>query len=129
MRLPILPTEAVALSSILFPLFANAAGNIICNQVVVDKKEFDLSPLDGPRSVLQSVEDYVGDEGRGWTNTTYTIDICKPIPKKGFNECPGGTRGNVSLCRTETTRPSRGLLVKVSANCQLVHSLWDHPRN
>lgn len=96
MRLHNLPAEAAVLSTLLFPFLASAVGNLDCKNIVVDGKYFNLGELGGPRSALHSVEDYVGDEGRGWTNTTYTIDICQAIVKKGFYECPGGTRGNVS---------------------------------
>lgn len=100
MRLSYVPTEGVILATILFPLLGIASGTFDCNNIVIDGRTFDLSPLDGPRSVLQSAEEYVGDEGRVWTNTTYTIDICKAIVKKGFHQCPGGTRGNLSPCRS-----------------------------
>ncbi|KAI9646640.1 type II membrane protein [Ciborinia camelliae] len=96
MRLPSLPTEAAVLSTLLFPLLSSALGNLDCKNIVVDGKHFDLGELGGPRSALHSIEDNIGEEARGWTNTTYTIDICQPIVKKGFYECPGGTRGNVS---------------------------------
>ncbi|TGO37603.1 hypothetical protein BHYA_0093g00290 [Botrytis hyacinthi] len=91
MRLHNLPTETAFLSSLLFPLLSSALGNLDCTNIVVDKKSFNLEALGGPRSALHSVEDYVG-EAKGWTNTTYTIDLCNPIVKKGFYECPGGTR-------------------------------------
>ncbi|APA15970.1 hypothetical protein sscle_16g107400 [Sclerotinia sclerotiorum 1980 UF-70] len=91
MRLHYLPAEAAVLSTLLFPLLSSALGNLDCKNIVVDGKHFDLGALGGPRSALHSVEDYVG-EARGWTNTTYTIDICQAIVKKGFHECPGGTR-------------------------------------
>lgn len=97
MRLHNLPTETAFLSTLLFPLLSSALGNLDCTNIVVDKKPFNLEALGGPRSALHSVEDYVG-EAKGWTNTTYTIDLCNPIVKKGFYECPGGTRGNVSPC-------------------------------
>lgn len=96
MRLPYLPTEAAVLSVVLFPLLSTALGNLDCKNIVVDGKHFNLEELGGPRSVLQSAEDFLPDGIKGWTNTTYTIDICQPIVKKGFYECPGGTRGNVS---------------------------------
>ncbi|PQE30835.1 Autophagy-related 27 protein [Rutstroemia sp. NJR-2017a WRK4] len=92
MRLAHIPTGAAILATIIFPLLGAASGNFDCKNIVIDGRTFNLGPLDGPRSVLHSVEDFIGDEGRGWTNTTYTIDICKAIVKKGFHECPGGTR-------------------------------------
>ncbi|KAM3067343.1 type II membrane protein [Clarireedia jacksonii] len=92
MRLAHIQTEAAILATILFPLLGTASGNFDCKNIVIDGRTFNLGALDGPHSVLHSVEDYVGEEGKGWTNTTYTIDICKAIVKKGFHQCPGGTR-------------------------------------
>lgn len=92
MRISNTPAEAALLSTLLFPVLAAAVGNIDCNHVRVDKTSFDLSQLGGPRSVLHSV-----DQGVSLLNTTYTIDICRPltraadVPKE--QQCPGGTRG------------------------------------
>ncbi|RFU31928.1 hypothetical protein B7463_g4427, partial [Scytalidium lignicola] len=83
--------DKAILSALFFPLLAAAVGNIDCHHVVVEKKSFDLSALGGPRSALQSV-----DHDVTFTNTTYTIDICRPlvrapdIPKN--EQCPSGTR-------------------------------------
>ncbi|KAH8819223.1 autophagy protein-like protein Atg27 [Xylogone sp. PMI_703] len=82
---------ATLLSALLFPLLAAAVGNIDCHNVVVEKKAFDLSPLGGPRSALQSVPHEVT-----FDNTTWTIDICRPL-KRAKDEpkdeqCVGGTR-------------------------------------
>ncbi|QSZ28653.1 hypothetical protein DSL72_003152 [Monilinia vaccinii-corymbosi] len=92
MRPPWPPTEAAFLSALLFPLLSAALGNLDCKNIVVDGKPFNLGALGGPRSALHSIEDYIGDEAKGWTNTTYTVDICQALVKKGFNECPSGTR-------------------------------------
>jgi hypothetical protein len=72
-------------------MFAAAAGNIDCGRVVVDKQSFDLRELGGARSVVHSV-----DNGVSYTNTTYTIDVCRPLGKakhvKPEDQCPNGTR-------------------------------------
>jgi autophagy-related protein 27 len=98
MRLPDASADAAILSAILFPLLAAAVGNIDCTHVVVDDTPFDLEKLGGARSVVHSVP-----EGPSFTNTTYTIDICKPLGKaKDVNaedQCPNGTRcRSPSLC-------------------------------
>jgi hypothetical protein len=91
MRFPGGAADTAILSTILFPLLAAAVGNIDCSKVVVDRILFDLSELGGARSVVHRV-----DEGPSFTNTTYTIDICKPLGKaknvKGDDQCPHGTR-------------------------------------
>jgi hypothetical protein len=72
-------------------MLAAAVGNIDCTKVVVDKTPFNLKELGGPRSVVHRV-----DEGPSFTNTTYTIDICRPLGKaKHVNtedQCPNRTR-------------------------------------
>lgn len=89
MRLPTSPAD-IALLSIVFFRFVGAAHD--CSLVVVDRQPFDLSKLGGPQSALDSEQ-----HGVTFTNTTYTIDICRPlgrvsdIPKD--EQCPGGTRG------------------------------------
>jgi len=94
MRLPRGPADAAILSTLLFPFISAAAGNIVCDLIVVDKVAFNLSPLGGPRSVMHSV-----DTGPAFHNTTYTIDICRnlgKVPSKEIptdEQCPNGTRG------------------------------------
>ena len=91
MRIPQGPADAAILSTILFP-FVAVAITLDCAQIRVDKTNFDLSELDGPKSVLHSV-----DQGVSLKNTTYTIDICKSLVRvKGVpkdDQCPSGTRG------------------------------------
>jgi len=93
MRLPSGPADAAILSTVLFPLLAAAVGSINCDLVIAgkDRTTFNLHELGGPRSVVHRV-----DEGPSYTNTTYTIDICKPLGKvkhvKADDQCPNGTR-------------------------------------
>ncbi|KAK4556739.1 type II membrane protein [Recurvomyces mirabilis] len=62
-----------------------------CDHIRVDKKSFDLSALAGPKTV--HFQQYLPPT---ISNTTYTIDLCKPlkrntsIPKA--EQCPSGTR-------------------------------------
>ena len=92
MRIPQGPADVAILCAILFPFVTVAVGNIDCSHIVIDKAPFDLSELDGPKSVLHSV-----DQGVSLKNTTYTIDICKNLVRaKGVpknDQCPSGTRG------------------------------------
>lgn len=91
MRLPRSPADAALLAAIMFPLLASAAGGISCDKVVIDGTyKWDLLKLGGPRSVLHSE-----DRGASWRNTTYTIDICKPLKRKSSQTCPGNTRGRI----------------------------------
>lgn len=91
MRLSGRAADTAILSTILFPIFSVAVGNIDCTRVVVNKIPFNLKELGGARSVVHSV-----DLGPSHTNTTYTIDICKPLGKakdvKKDDQCPHGTR-------------------------------------
>lgn len=83
--------DAAILSTIIFPLLAAATGNIDCGHVLVDDTLFNLKELGGARSVIHSV-----DQGPSFTNTTYTIDICRPLGKakhvNAEDQCPNGTR-------------------------------------
>lgn len=65
-----------------------------CEHVRVDKQSFNLEKLGGPHSVVTTLR-----EPPSHSNTTYTVDICKPLKRKGADEvpkeeqCPTGTRG------------------------------------
>ncbi|KAK2762106.1 hypothetical protein FQN54_001113 [Arachnomyces sp. PD_36] len=69
-----------------------------CEQVLVEGKKFNFGALGGPHSVTNIV-----DHPPGIINTTYTLDICKPLRRtKGVNrdyECPNYTR----VCGIERT--------------------------
>ncbi|KAI2602317.1 autophagy-related protein 27 [Hypoxylon sp. NC1633] len=78
----------VLLSLLLAPLPASAMFR--CNQIVADKQRFDLNKLGGPHSVITS-QIIDGDPH----NTTYTVDICRPLKKDGAKkqeQCPNGAR-------------------------------------
>lgn len=97
MRLPRTRLADAALHcSILFPALIAAVGNLDCGNIVTDGKQWDLSKLGGPRSVMTSHETPPTIH-----NTTYTIDICRPLKRSGEvkngYECPVGTRGSPSL--------------------------------
>ncbi|KAI0533515.1 autophagy-related protein 27 [Xylaria digitata] len=80
---------ALVFSLLLAPL--PTAAMFSCEHVVSDGQQFNLKPLGGPHSVVTS--EVNGDRIR---NTTYTIDICTALKKKGdakkFDQCPNGTR-------------------------------------
>lgn len=65
-----------------------------CEHIRVDKQSFNLEKLGGPHSVVTTLR-----EPPSHSNTTYTVDICKALKRKGESEvpkeeqCPGGTRG------------------------------------
>lgn len=70
----------------------SSAVNFDCEHVVVEGKKFNFGALGGPHSVTNIV-----DHPPGILNTTYTVDICKPLRRtKGIPreyECPSGTQG------------------------------------
>jgi hypothetical protein len=79
----------------LFPTLIVAI-NLKCSKIVTDGKEWDLSKLGGPRSVMDSYE-----TPPSWHNTTYTIDICESLKRSGDvpkrYKCLGDTRGEFQL--------------------------------
>ncbi|KAI3327852.1 autophagy-related protein 27 [Xylariaceae sp. AK1471] len=83
---------ALLLSLLLAPLPATAM--LDCKRIVADDQKFDLGNLGGPHSVVTSWVD-----GASMHNTTYTVDICRALKKKGDakkgEECPNYTR----VCR------------------------------
>ncbi|WKT38499.1 hypothetical protein QSH57_000317 [Fusarium oxysporum f. sp. vasinfectum] len=71
---------------------AFAAETLDCGKIRADGHTFDLSKLGGPHSVVTTRFKPSPPEHY---NTTYTLDICKPLKKKGGKkdeECPNGTR-------------------------------------
>ncbi|KAI1374766.1 autophagy-related protein 27 [Hypoxylon crocopeplum] len=80
---------ALLLSLFLAPL--PTAAMFRCNDIVADKQRFDLSALGGPHSVVMT--HMVGEKSH---NTTYTVDICRPLKKQGDakkeEQCPNGSR-------------------------------------
>ncbi len=68
-----------------------------CNKIVADGHTFNLEKLSGPHSVVTSKYSSLSDT---YHNTTYTLDVCKPLKKKGKEKsCPNGTRGECSFPR------------------------------
>ncbi|KAF2084065.1 hypothetical protein K490DRAFT_8191, partial [Saccharata proteae CBS 121410] len=68
-----------------------SAVNLNCNDIIIDGQKFDLSPLDGPHAIH-----YIYESPPTTFNTTFMVDICKPLGKlkgvdKGY-QCPVGTR-------------------------------------
>ncbi|KAF4589792.1 Autophagy-like protein 27 [Ophiocordyceps camponoti-floridani] len=91
MHPPQLSTTTLALGLVLAPL--RGVAMLRCENVRVDGHSFDLSQLGGPHSVVTSRYESIPDAHH---NTTYTLDICKPLKKSGTvkktEECPNGTR-------------------------------------
>ncbi|KAJ4261608.1 type II membrane protein [Fusarium torreyae] len=83
------------LLAFLLPLLAApafAAENLDCAKIRADGHTFDLSKLKGPHSVVTTR--FTPNPEAHW-NTTYTLDVCGPLSKKGgkkTEECPNGTR-------------------------------------
>ncbi|KAK5632441.1 hypothetical protein RRF57_008155 [Xylaria bambusicola] len=80
---------ALLFSLLLAPL--PTAAMFRCNHVVSDGQQFNLEALGGPHSIVTSQ-----DMGNHMINTTYTVDICAPLKKKGDvkrgEQCPNGSR-------------------------------------
>uniref|UniRef100_A0A0B7JTZ7 Autophagy-related protein 27 n=1 Tax=Bionectria ochroleuca TaxID=29856 RepID=A0A0B7JTZ7_BIOOC len=83
----------LALSLLLAVSPASSTSILHCDNLVVDKHTFDLSALTGPHSVVTSRYNSIADN---YHNTTYTLDICRPLKKTGSGkkgeECPNGTQ-------------------------------------
>ncbi|KAK3186608.1 type II membrane protein [Lecanicillium sp. MT-2017a] len=61
-----------------------------CKKIVADGHTFNLEKLSGPHSVVTSKYSSLSD---AYHNTTYTLDVCQPLKKKGKDKsCPNGTR-------------------------------------
>lgn len=86
-----------ALSLLLLSASTASAVTLDCENIIVDKQRFDLSPLGGPKTVH-----YLERMPPSVSNTTYTLDICDKLPRtKGVpksEECPTGTQ----VCGIET---------------------------
>lgn len=93
MRIPQTSTDAAMLLTLLFPLLSAADGNFDCGRLVKDKVNFDFKSLSGARSVM------ISDSSKSvsYLNTTYTVDICRPLKPAddvpAEKRCPHGTRG------------------------------------
>ncbi|KAI1438932.1 autophagy-related protein 27 [Xylaria sp. CBS 124048] len=87
MKLSTIPyaDAALVLSLFLAPLPSSAMFS--CDHIVSDGQVFNLKALGGPHSVVTSRID-----GNRLHNTTYTVDICAPLKKKGDDQCPNYTR-------------------------------------
>ncbi|KAK3304000.1 autophagy-related protein 27 [Chaetomium strumarium] len=86
--------EATTLTSLLLlgPVSAaSGAAALICDNLVVDGHKYNLQPLSGPHTVI--TYEYTRPT---YHNTTYTIDLCAPLVRKGEvpaeERCPDGTR-------------------------------------
>lgn len=92
MRIPGPSADVAVLSAILLPGLAIASGTYDCGKIVLKGKPYDLRELGGPKSVLQSEP-----RASGFKNTTFTIDICKPLKKVNSEiKCPNFARGKFS---------------------------------
>ncbi|KAF4121676.1 autophagy-related protein 27 [Geosmithia morbida] len=104
----------MSLSTVLLAASSTAAaGNLQCEKIIVDGQLFDLSKLGGPHSVVTSRWESLAETH---FNTTYTVDICKPLKKSGGDkkgdQCPNGTR----VCAIERTiKDEADLVTKVVA--------------
>ncbi|KAK4187612.1 autophagy-related protein 27 [Podospora australis] len=73
-------------------LFAGVAAAVFdCEKLVVDEHTYNFHDLRGPHSVV--THEYAPPT---YHNTTYTLDLCSPLKRKGdvpkLERCPDGTR-------------------------------------
>lgn len=112
----IFPMHPPQLSTLLLPLLVApvyGANSFACEKISVGGHNFDLSKLGGPHSVVTTRFEASPPEHY---NTTYTLDICKPLKKSGKGskdeQCPDGTR----VCGiTHLIRESTDIVSKVRA--------------
>ncbi|KAL9100830.1 MAG: hypothetical protein Q9163_003841 [Psora crenata] len=75
---------------LLIPSFT-IAYTLDCSDIRLDRKYFNLEPLDDPHSLYR-----VSEEDGTLTNTTFTINVCRPLKKtKGVpkeEDCPNNSR-------------------------------------
>lgn len=78
------------LVSLLLAASIPAAASLQCDNIVADGHRFNFDKLKGPHSVVTS--EFTPPT---YKNTTYTIDLCGPLKRKGDvpkgEECPNGT--------------------------------------
>lgn len=85
------PTMTSSLAILLALPAAITAATLDCEKIRVDKQDFNLSPLGGPKTVHWQEYD-----PPSIANTTFTIDVCDKlkrdpeVPKE--NQCPMGTQ-------------------------------------
>ena len=87
------PYPRTRLSSVFFLIPSLAiAISLDCSDARDDGVSFNFKPLDGPHSFYR-----IKEHPNGIINTTFTIDICRPLERqKGVpkgEDCPGHTRG------------------------------------
>lgn len=97
----LLHTAAFLLS---VPSFIHASPGLDCSKIVSQGVQWSLKELGGDRTVH-----WVREDGVIRKNTTFTIDICKPIGKKKDlkpeEQCQGGTNGENSRHLIEACCP------------------------
>ena len=81
----LLPSALRLLTPLLLLATSSTAATWDCHNIVVDNKDFNLGELAGPKEVH-----WVKETPPSFVNTTFTVDICDPLPKKD-GECPEGT--------------------------------------
>ncbi|KAK2011804.1 hypothetical protein LZ32DRAFT_606062 [Colletotrichum eremochloae] len=114
-------TEAAFLLALLMsPL--PAASMLDCKHIMVDDVSFNLGALGGPHSVVTSRW-----HPPTFTNTSYTVDICAPLKRKGDvkkdEQCPSFTR----VCAIERTiHPGPDSKDEVEKVIPIAGELGDH---
>lgn len=97
-----------------------AAAMLQCDHIQADGQKFDFSKLRGPHSVLTTQHTPPTEQ-----NTTYTLDLCGPLKRKGDvpkgEECPNGSWA----CAIKRWRNSEGV-TGIGQVIPLAGNLEDH---
>lgn len=85
--------RSIAVSAVALPILFSAVSSAIsidCDHIRVDGKKYDFSSISGPHSVMVSDTKHPP----AISNTTYTVDLCRPLRKiKGIpnqDQCENG---------------------------------------
>ncbi|OLN95235.1 Autophagy-related protein 27 [Colletotrichum chlorophyti] len=122
MHFPQLPRIEAAFVLSLLVSSAAAATTFDCSHVRVDDVSFNLESLKGPHSVITSKW-----HPPTFTNTSYTVDICAPLKRKGDvkkeDECPNGTR----VCAIQRTiHPGKDIKDDIEKVIPIAGELGNH---
>lgn len=88
--------EAAAALFSLALLITPASSMLRCEHIQIDGQKFNFAELAGPHSVVT----WQKQQPFEFVNTTYTVDLCGPLKKKGGKDsesCPNGARGQLII--------------------------------
>ena len=108
-------------SLLLLPAYISAQ-ELDCNHIRISGQSFNLEKLGGPKTVH-----HVVSESPSISNTTFTVDICKKLPKEGDakkkEDCAQGTRicGKEWDYRPDSSEPFLKRVIEIAGSYHLSH--------